>query len=201
MDFDWANAHGQFDDMAAFAVVARAGSFKKAASELGMSTSMLSYTIKRLESRLGYPLLRRTSRSVAPNGAGERLLETLVPALNSVGSALEEVGRSHSSVRGAVRITATREAYALVLRPLLPLFTERHPEASVEVMIEYGLRDIVANRFDAGLRLGENVEKDMIALKVSPELRMSVVAAPSYLAAHPAPSTLYPSETSGRHES
>lgn len=187
MQSDWITAHGQFDDLAAFAVVARSGSYTRAAAELGMSTSMLSYTIKRLESRLRYPLLARNSRSVSPTAAGERLLASLEPALNEVGCALGEVGRSSSAVSGRVRLTATREAYETVVRPLLPAFLGRYPEASVEVMIEYGFRDIVANRFDAGIRLGEKLEKDMIALKAGPELRMSVVASPRYLADHPAP--------------
>ena len=180
---------GDLDDLAAFAVVARESSFTRAATELRLSTSALSYTIKKLETRLGLVLLRRNSRSVSATEAGEKLLRRLGPALAEIAGALDDAGQQRDRVSGTVRITATRHAFETVLRPILPGFGESHPEATVEVLVEYGFRDIVADRFDAGIRLGEKVEKDMIAVSVSPELRMAVVASPDYLARQLAPET------------
>ena len=178
---------GSLDDLAAFAAVARARSFTRAAAELGLSTSMLSYTMKRLEARLGFRLLQRNSRSVAPTEAGDRLLEALGPALTSIGEALDALGRARDRVSGVVRITATRQAYEAVIRPVLPIFNEAYPDATIEVFIEYEFRDIIADQFDAGIRIGEKLEQDMIALSVGPELRMAVVASPQYLAQKPPP--------------
>ncbi len=177
------------DDLAAFSAVARQRSFTRAAAELGVSTSALSHTIKRLERQLGARLLQRNSRSVTPSEAGERLLRTLEPALADIGDAIDELGRQRDSVAGAVRITATRQAYEAVIRPMLRDFGERHPDATIEILIDYELRDIIASRLDAGIRLGEKLEQDMVALRVGPELRMAVVASPAYLAAHAAPRT------------
>ncbi len=178
---------GSLDDLAAFAAVARTRSFTRAAPELGLSVSAVSYAMKRLEKRLGVRLLQRNSRSVAPTSAGARLLETLGPALGDVGHALRELDRDRGSVTGVVRLTATRQAYEAVIRPVLPEFAGRHPGAQIEVMIEYEFRDIIAASFDAGIRIGEKLEQDMIALSVGPNLRMVVVAAPAYLAGRTAP--------------
>ncbi|WP_232464505.1 LysR family transcriptional regulator [Bordetella genomosp. 8] len=167
-------------DLAAFATVAELRSFTRAAARLGISTSMLSYTIKRLEKGLGIPLLHRTSRSVSTTEAGERLLRTLAPALASIEETLDGLAQQHDHVTGTVRITATRQAYEAVIRPVLGSFADRHPDARVEVSIEYGFRDIVADRFDAGIRLGEKLADDMVAFKAGPELRMAVVASPTY---------------------
>jgi DNA-binding transcriptional LysR family regulator len=180
-------SRGNLDDLAAFAAVARARSFTRAAAELRLSTSALSHTIKELEARLGVRLLQRNSRSVSVTTAGERLLRTLEPALAEIGGALDELGRERGLVSGVVRLTATRHAFETVVRPVLPGFLASHPQASVEVLIDYQLRDIVAERFDAGIRLGEKLEQDMIAVSVGPDLRMAVVASPAYLAEHPAP--------------
>lgn len=174
-------ARASLDDLAAFAAVTRMQSFTRAAAALGTSTSNLSHTIRRLETRLGYRLLQRNSRSVSPTEAGGTLLETLVPALESIGGALDALELVRDRVSGTLRITATRPAYDAVIRPLLPAFTAAHPDATVEVLIDYAYRDIVADRFDAGIRLGEKLEQDMIALKVGPNLRMAVVATPDYL--------------------
>lgn len=170
------------DDLAAFAAVARLGSFTRAAGQLGMSVSNLSHTIRRLEARTGTRLLGRNSRSVAPTEVGETLLATLGPALDSVESALDALDRGRAQVSGILRLTMTRQAYAAVVRPVLPAFSAAHPEATVEVLIDYAYRDIVADRFDAGIRLGEKVERDMIVRRVGPDLSMAVVAAPAYLA-------------------
>ncbi len=180
--------HGTLDDLAAFARVARLRNFTRAAAELGTSTSNLSHTIRRLEQRLGTRLLQRNSRSVAPSEAGAALLETLGPALQGIEGALEALEGKRDIVTGIVRITATRQAYDQVIRPVLSRFTTSYPDAAVEVVIEYGYRDIVADGFDAGIRLGEKLQADMVALKVGPALRVAVVAAPAYLEAHGTPS-------------
>lgn len=177
------------DDLAAFAAVARTHSFSRAAAELRVSTSALSHTIKRLESRLDVRLLQRTSRSVSVTPAGERLLLTLAPALSEISGALDDLDRDRDQVSDSVRLTATHHAYETVIRPVLPTFLADHPLASVEVLIDYQFRDIVAERLDAGIRLGEKLEQDMIALPVGPDLRMAVVASPAYLDTYPAPLT------------
>ena len=170
------------DDLASFVTIARLGSFTRAASALGTSTSNLSHAIRRLEGRLGYRLLQRNSRSVAPSEAGRTLLATLEPALDDIGVALDALDRGRGTVSGVLRITATRQAYDAVVRPVLPSFVSAHPEATVEVLIDYAYRDIVADGLDAGIRLGEKLEQDMIAARVGPDLRMAVVATPAYLA-------------------
>ena len=180
-------SRGSLDALAAFATVACARSFTRAAAELRLSTSALSYTIKALEARLGIRLLQRNSRSVSVTEAGERLLRTLEPALAEIGGALDELGSERDLVSGTVRLTATRHAFETVIRPALTGFLASHPRASVEVLIDYQLRNVIAERFDAGIRLGEKLEKDMIAVPVGPSLRMAVVASPSYLTEHPAP--------------
>jgi DNA-binding transcriptional LysR family regulator len=162
-------------------------SFTRAAAGLGLSTSALSYQIKRLEHRLNVRLLQRNSRSVATTEAGERLLQTLAPALEDIGDALDDLGRRRDSVSGTVRITATRQAYEAVIRPVLAEFGASHPQATIEMLIDYEFRDIIADRLDAGIRIGEKLEQDMIGLRVGPDLRMAVVASPSYLAARSAP--------------
>jgi DNA-binding transcriptional LysR family regulator len=170
------------DDLAAFAAVARMRSFTRAAAALGTSTSNLSHTVRRLEARLSVRLLQRNSRSVATTEAGDALLATLDPALQSIDDALDAMDRERIGVTGTLRITATRQAYEAVIRPVLPGFVATHPDATVEIISEYAFRDIVADRFDAGIRLGEKLEHDMIALKVGPDLSMAVVASPAYLA-------------------
>ena len=169
------------DDLAAFAAVARLGSFTRAASRIGTSTSNLSHTIRRLESRIGTRLLQRNSRSVAATEIGEALLATLGPALENIEGALDALDRTRHQVSGTLRLTVTRQAYDAVVRPILPAFIAAHPDATVEVLIDYAYRDIVADRFDAGIRLGEKLERDMIARKVGPDLSMAVVATPGYL--------------------
>ena len=170
------------DDLSAFAAVAAARSFTRAAAMLGTSTSNLSHTIRRLEAALGYRLLQRNSRSVSATEAGETLLATLGPALQSIEGALDTLERGRDSISGTLRLTATRQAYDAIVRPVLPAFIASHPHATIEVLIDYAYRDIVADQIDAGIRLGEKLERDMIALKVGPELRMAVVATPDYLA-------------------
>jgi len=180
---------GTLDDLAAFSEVARQRSFTRAAAELRLSTSALSQVIKGLEARLGLRLLQRTSRSVSLTAAGEELLGTLAPALEDISAALTNLGRKRDAAAGTIRITTVRHAFESVIRPVLPELSVSHPDLIVEVLIDYGLRNIVVERLDAGIRLGEMVEKDMIAARVGPDLRMAVVASPAYLASRPAPGT------------
>ncbi|MCB8878971.1 LysR family transcriptional regulator [Acidisoma cellulosilytica] len=175
------------DDLAAFASIARTLSFTRAAAELRLSTSALSHKIKTMEARLGIRLLQRNSRSVALTEAGAQLLQTLAPALEEIDGALDRLGQARDAVAGTVRITATRHGYETVIRPVLPAFLASHPKAGVEVVIDYQRRDIIAERLDAGIRIGEKLEQDMIAISVSAPLRMAVLASPAYLAEHGLP--------------
>lgn len=177
------------DDLAAFAAVARARSFTRAAAELRLSTSALSHKIRAMESRLGVPLLHRTSRSVSVTEAGARLLETLDPALIEIDRALDRLGQERDAVSGTLRLTATRHGFGRVIRPVLPAFLAANPRVRLEVRIDYQLRDIVAERLDAGIRIGEKLEQDMVALRVGPDLCMAVVASPEYLQRHGIPET------------
>lgn len=174
-------------DLNAFMAVAEERSFTRAAARLNTSQSALSHTIRRLEARLGVRLLTRTTRSVAPTAAGERLLGTLRPALEDIASELSLLGELREKPAGLIRITTSRHAAVSVLWPVLERLLPDYPDIQVEVSISSGLTDIVAERFDAGIRLGEQVAKDMIAVRISPELRMAVVGAPAYFEKHPRP--------------
>ena len=175
--------------LAAFAVVAEERSFTRAAARLGVSPSALSHTMRRLEERLRIQLLARSTRNVSTTEAGERLLARLDPAIEEISNAVEDLGRLLDRPSGHVRITASRSAARMVVAPVLPRFIETYPEIVVEILIDAGLTNIVAQRFDAGIRLGESLEKDVVAVPVTGRLRMAVVASPQYFAAHPAPST------------
>jgi DNA-binding transcriptional LysR family regulator len=175
--------------LAAFAVVAEERSFTRAAARLDVSPSALSHTMRRLEERLHIQLLARSTRSVSTTEAGERLLARLRPAIEEISGAVEDLGRLLDRPSGHVRITASRTAARMVIAPALRRFIERYPEIVVEVLIEPGLTDIVARRFDAGIRLGESLEKDVVAVPVTGPLRMAVVGAPQYFASHAKPST------------
>ncbi len=175
--------------LAALAVVAEERSFTRAAARLGVSPSALSHTIRRLEKRLRIQVLARSTRSVSTTQAGERLLARLGPALEEISSAVEDLGRLLDRPSGHVRITASRSAARMVVTPILRRFTQAYPEIVVEILIDPGLTNIVAQRFDAGIRLGESLEKDVVAIPVTGPLRMAVVGSPQYFASHPAPST------------
>ena len=177
----------ELGDLAAFVAVAEETSFTRAAARLGTSQSALSHTIRRLETRLGLRLLTRTTRSVATTQAGERLIETLRPALADIDGRLAALTALREKAAGTIRITTGEQAAERILLPALTRLLPHYPDIKVELSIDYGLTDIVAERFDAGVRLGEQVAKDMIAVPISPELRMAVVGSPAYLAAHPAP--------------
>lgn len=178
---------GELDDLAAFAAVARARSFTRAAAEIGLSPSALSHAMRGLEQRLGVRLLARTTRSVAPTAAGERLLLSLEPALQEVGRGLAALSDWRGAPAGALRLTTFGYAARTILAPRLPHFLLDHPDVSVEVIIDDRLVDLVAERFDAGIRLGETVERDMVAVPVGPQLRTVVVGTPSYFDRHPLP--------------
>src|SRR6266536_3722756 len=173
---------GSLDDLLAFLAVGRERSFTKAAAKLGVSQSALSHTIRELEERLGVRLLTRTTRSVSPTEAGERLLQRLGPRFEEIEAELAGIRELRDKPAGTIRITATEYAADAILLPKLAKLMREYPDIKVEIMIDYGLTDIVAQRFDAGVRSGEQVAKDMIAVRIGPDMRMAVVGAPSYFA-------------------
>lgn len=176
-------------DLAAFMAVAEERSFTRAAARLGTSQSALSHTIRRLETRLGVRLLARTTRSVVATQAGERLLATLRPAFDDIDAQLAALTELRDKPAGTVRITCTGQAARDVLWPALEKLLPTHPDIHVEISIDSSLTDIVSERFDAGIRIWEQVAKDMIAVRVGPDLRMAAVASPSYFARNPPPRT------------
>lgn len=176
-------------DLAAFAVVAEEGSFTRAAARLGVSQSALSHTLRKLEARLGIRLLTRTTRSVSTTEAGQALVETLRPALAGIDRQLAQLSTLRDRPSGTIRISTPEHAAQTVLWPVIDRFLREYPDVQVELNAESSLTDIVAERFDAGVRLGEQVEKDMIAVRIGPALRMAVIAAPAYFAAHGRPKT------------
>ncbi len=180
---------GELDDLATFAAVARTRSFTRAAAELGMSPSALSHAMRGLEQRLGVRLLARTTRSVAPTPAGERLLQSLQPALTEVARGLAALADWRGAPSGTLRLTTFSSAARMVLAPALPHFLLDHPEISLEVIVDDRLVDLVADGFDAGIRFGESVERDMVAVRVGPDLRTVVVGTPAYFEGRLAPST------------
>ncbi|HML08316.1 MAG TPA: LysR family transcriptional regulator [Xanthobacteraceae bacterium] len=171
---------GNLDQLVTFVAVARERSFTNAAAKLGVSQSALSHTIRELEERLGVRLLTRTTRSVSPTDAGERLLRNVGPRLDEIEAEIAALGELREKPAGTIRITATDYAVDTILWPKLAKFLRQYPDINVEIVIDYGLTDIVAQRFDAGVRAGEQVAKDMIAVRVGPDMRMAVVGAPSY---------------------
>ena len=177
------------NDIVAFLAVARERSFTRAAAQLGVSQSALSQTVRGLEARLGLRLLTRTTRSVAPTEAGERLLLAAGPRLDEIDEALAALSALRDKPAGTIRITAHDHALRAVLWPALERLLPDYPDIKVEVIIDYGLTDIVAERFDAGIRSGEMVAKGMIAVRIGPDMRSAVVGAPSYFAKRPRPKT------------
>jgi DNA-binding transcriptional LysR family regulator len=178
---------GNLNDILAFLAVGRERSFTKAAAKLGVSQSALSHTIRELEARLGVRLLTRTTRSVSPTEAGERLLHTVGPRFEEIDAELQAVGELREKPAGTIRITATEYATEAVLLPKLAKLLREYPDIKVEIVIDYGLADIVAQRYDAGVRSGEQVAKGMIAVRIGPDMRMAVVGAPSYFKNRPEP--------------
>jgi DNA-binding transcriptional LysR family regulator len=169
----------ELGDLTAFLAVAEERSFTRAAAKLATSQSTLSYTVRRLEARLGLRLLTRTTRSVAPTEAGERLPETLRPALDDIDAKLAVLSELREKPAGTIRITTGQHAAVTILWPVLQRLLPDYPDVRVELTLDQSLTDIVAQRFDAGVRLGEQVAKDMIAVRIGPDVRMAVVGAPT----------------------
>ena len=174
-------------DLLAFIAVARERSFTKAAAKLGVSQSALSQTIRGLEARLGLRLLTRTTRSVSPTDAGERLLVSLASRFDEIQAELEALSVFREKPAGSIRITAGEHAAYAVLSPALAKLLPAYPDIKVEVAVDYGFTDIVAQRYDAGVRIGGDVAKDMVSVRIGPDMSMAVVGAPSYFAKHPVP--------------
>jgi DNA-binding transcriptional LysR family regulator len=176
-------------DLEAFAAIARHRSFRRAATERGVSPSALSHVMRGLEERLGVRLLSRTSRSVAPTEAGERLLTRLAPALSDIAEALDEVNSFRDTPVGTLRLNVPRSAARRLLAPMLARFLAAHPRARLEIVTDDGLVDIVERGFDAGIRVGQRLARDMIAVPFGPSRRFAVVGSPAYLTVRGLPST------------
>lgn len=177
------------NDLVAFVAVARERSFTRAASRLGVSQSALSHTIRALEERMDIRLLTRTTRSVAPTDAGDRLFKTVANHLDEIEAGLASMGELRDKPAGHFRITSTDHAAETILWPAIENISKSYPDITFEVMIDYGLSDIVAERFDAGVRIGEAIAKDMIAVRIGSDLEMAVVATPAYLEVRGVPQT------------
>jgi len=180
-------ARQNVNDLVAFLAVTRERSFTRAAAKLGVSQSALSHTVRALEERLGVRLLTRTTRSVAPTEAGERLARTVGPHFDEIDAELSALSALREKPAGTIRITTGEHAAQAVLWPALAALLPSYPDITVELIVDYGLTDIVAERYDAGIRLGEQVARDMIAVRIGPDWRMAVVGAPSYFATRTAP--------------
>jgi DNA-binding transcriptional LysR family regulator len=181
--------NGDFSDLAAFIAVAEAGSFTRAAAKLGLSQSALSYSVRMLEQRLGVRLISRTTRSLSLTDAGERMLKSLRPAFDHIDNEVAAVTALRDKPTGTIRITTFRHAARSVLWPVLSKFLSEYPDIEVELSVDEGLTDIVASRFDAGIRIGEQVQKDMVAVRIGPDLRMAVVGSPAYFEKRKIPET------------
>ena len=179
----------RFDDLAAFAAVVRAASFTRAAAQLGVSQSALSQTIRALERRLDLKLLNRTTRSVSPTEAGERLYETVAPRFSDIEAELSILGELRGKAAGTVRISATEHAVRALVWPRLKDWLAEYPDIRVEISGDNRFIDIVADRYDIGVRLGGDIAKDMIAVRMAPDMRMVVVGSPGYFAKHARPTT------------
>lgn len=180
-------AREDFNDLLWFLAVADERSFTKAAAKLGITQSTLSHTIKRLETRMGLRLLTRTTRSVAPTEAGERLRQSLAPRVAEIEAEIAALMELRDKPAGSIRITLSDHALNSVVWPKLRPILSGYPDIKLELSIDNGLRNIVEDGFDAGIRLGESVEKDMIAVRVGPDWRLVAVASPGYIATHPVP--------------
>lgn len=182
-------AQTNFNDILAFVAVARAGSFTRAAAKLGVSQSALSQTVRALEERLDLRLLVRTTRSVSPTEAGEQLLRTVAPRFDEIEAELALLSERRDKPAGNIRISAGEHAALTVLQPAIARLLPHYPDINIEVVVDNGMTDIVAARCDAGVRLGEQVAKDMIAMPIGPDFRMAVVAAPAYFSRQAPPVT------------
>jgi DNA-binding transcriptional LysR family regulator len=182
-------AGNNLNDLAAFLAVAEERNFTRAAKRLGVSQSALSQTVRALEARLGLRLLTRTTRRVAPTEAGERLIRSIGPKIEEIRSELDGLSELREKPSGTIRLTASEHAAETILWPAVARLVDEYPDIRVEIVIDYGLTDIVAGRFDAGVRMGEQIARDMVAVPIGPELRMAVVGASSYFARRSPPRT------------
>lgn len=179
--------NGDFSELVAFITVAREKSFTRAAAQLGISQSAMSHTIRSLETRLGVRLLVRTTRSVAPTEEGMRLIEAVAPRLEEINNELAALRELKNKPSGLIRITTAEHAFNTAIWPRLQVFLQDYPDIRIEINVNYGMTDIVAQRFHAGVRLGDEVEKDMVAVRIGPDLRIAVIGSPDYFARHPPP--------------
>ena len=179
----------ELGDLVAFLAVAEEQSFTRAAAKIGTSQSALSHTVKRLEQRLGIQLLTRTTRNVSPTEAGERLAKTLRPAFDSIESILNSLDELRKKPAGTIRVTSSHDAARDILMPVANELMRDNPDLNIEISVDSSLVDIVKNRFDAGVRLGEHLDKDMIAVRIGPDIQMAVVGTPDYFEAHGKPVT------------
>lgn len=175
------------NDLQAFLVVAQEQSFTKAAARLGVTPSALSHSMRLLEERLGIRLLARTTRNVSPTQAGERLMHSIGPHFAAIGASIEALGELRDTPTGTLRISCTDDSIEMIIRPRLASFLATYPDITLEFYVDYGFTNVVEQRFDAGIRLGEALSKDMIAVRVGPDWRLVVVASPAYFDAHPKP--------------
>ncbi|WP_416397386.1 LysR family transcriptional regulator [Allohahella sp. A8] len=182
-------ATSKIDGLQAFVAVARDQSFTKAAARLGVTPSALSHSMKALEERLGIRLLARTTRNVSPTEAGERLMRSIAPLFDQIAVEVEALGELRDKPAGTIRITCSDDAIELYLRPKLAEFLKTYPDITLELFVDYGFTNVVEERFDAGIRLGEAISKDMIAARISPDWRLAVVGSPAYFAQCPPPET------------
>ena len=180
-------SRSNIDDLLAFRAVARESSFTRAAAHMGVSTSALSHTIRGLEERLGVRLLSRTTRSVVPTDIGERLLEQIGPHFDGIETELAAVSELRDKPAGTLRITTGIDAAQMILEPALAPLLKSYPDINVELSVNAGFVDIVAERFDAGVRLGETIAQDMVAVRIGPDMQMAAVASPDYLSSRVAP--------------
>ncbi|MBP2490909.1 DNA-binding transcriptional LysR family regulator [Rhizobium leguminosarum] len=181
--------HGDFSELAAFIAVAEAGSFTRAAAKLGLSQSAVSYSVRMLEQKLGVRLISRTTRSLSLTDAGQRMLRNLRPSFENIENEIAAISALRDKPTGTIRVTTFRYAATSVLWPVVTKFLAEYPDIEMEIIVDEGLTDIVADRFDAGIRVGEQVQKDMIAVRIGPDLRMAVVGSPSYFAKRGVPET------------
>ncbi len=181
----------KIDDLQAFLAIAEAGSFTRAAEKLGISASALSHKMRGLEERLGIRLLARTTRHVSPTEAGERLLSSLRPLFDRINQEVDALGELRDKPAGTLRISCTDDQIELCLRDKLSIFLDTYPDITVELYVDYGFSNVVTQRFDAGIRLGEAISQDMIAVPIGPEMRLVVVASPDFIAQNGQPETPY----------
>lgn len=182
-------ANTKVNDLQSFLAVARAQSFTKAAEKLGVSSSALSHAMRTLEERLGVRLLTRTTRNVAPTEAGERLMRAIAPLFDQITAEVDALGELRDKPMGTIRVTCTDDQIELCLRPMLTKFLRDYPDITMEFYVDYGFTNVVEERFDAGIRMGELISQDMIAVRIGPDWRLAVVGSPEYFERNPPPGT------------